>query len=345
MTIVEITVNGRKYPIAPVDPELHDHPTPAYLLAVTPEVARAWLGYNWRNRSQREAGKRDYSADMADGNFAINGTTITFSRPLAEGEDPDVPAGKPVLMDGQHRLEACVQSKSPFVTYVAFGIDPAVRPTIDTGIKRQFSDVLQLRGESNTIVLASVVRKVHAWKGGDYHLTMKKVTATNTQMAEFFQEHPELRRSAQIASRVQGEFQLSTGQSIRQSVTGLAHWLFMAADETLAPEFFARVGDGADMKTQHPIMHLRRRVVKDQTVRKQIGTRREIAYVPDWQMLCYFIRTWNAYLRWEVSTDKERENFKTFAMLGGTDQKRIPLIRTLGQVEQMLDSGEDGDDA
>lgn len=346
MGIVEVVVNGKSYPVAPVEPELHEHPTPAHLHAITPSVAQAWLGYNWRNRNQRESGKRDYSADMAENNFAINGTTITFSRPLGQGEDADVPAGKPVLMDGQHRLEACVRSKTPFVTYVAYGIDPGVRPTIDTGIKRSFSDVLQMRGEGNSVVLASIVRKVHAWKNGDQHLTMKKVAATNMQMAEFFHEHPEIRRSAQISSRSHNEFQLTTGQPLRQSVVGLAHWLFTQADETMAPEFFARLGDGAEMPLSHPIMALRRRLVKDQTVKKQVYTRREIVFVPDWTQLCYYIRTWNAHLDWELSTEQERETFKARVLLGPMDSKRMPTIKTLKQVgNDKQDSLDDAESA
>lgn len=344
MSVSKVIVNGRSYPVAPVDPELHDHPSPAHLFAVTPAVAKAWLGYNWRNRNQRETGKRDYSADMAEKNFAINGTTITFSRPLGAGEDEDVPEGKPVLMDGQHRLEACVRSKTPFVTYVAYGIDPDVRPTIDSGIKRIFADALQMRGEQNSAVLAAVIRKVHAWQNGDCHLTMKKVTATHTQMNEFFREHPEIRRSAQIASRSHHEFHLTTGQSLRQSVVGVAHWLFVQADESLAPEFFARLGDGAEMPLSHPIMALRRRLVKDQTVKKQVHTRREIPYVPDWAQLCYYIRTWNTHLDWEMATDRERENFKARALLGSLDSQRMPVIKTLKQVGDDKQTGVDEDE-
>lgn len=332
MAVETVVVNGASYPVAPLEPESHQYPTPAFPMAVTPEVAEEWLGHNWRNRNQREAGKRDYSSDMAEGNFAINGTTITFSRPLAEGEDPDIPPGTPVLMDGQHRLEACVRSGKPFVTYVAWGLDPAVRPTIDSGIKRTFGDVLSMQGSTNALVLASVVRKTHAWENGDFHLTMRRVPATNTQLGEFLNEHPELRRSAQIAARTHQDFQMSTGHGLRQSVLGLAHYLLMKADETRAPEFFARLGDGAEMTVSHPLMALRRRLVSD-SARKQV--RRDVSNVPDWQQMCYYIRTWNAFMLWEVSTEEERERFPRYSLVGRMDSQRMPKIRTLdGFAEQ-----------
>lgn len=336
MAVKTVMVDGREYPIAPLVPESHDHPSPAYPVAVTPEVARAWLAYNYRNRTQRESGKSNYSADMVEGNFAVNGATVTFSRPLRENEDPEVPAGKPCLMDGQHRLESCERGGAAFVTYVAYGISPDVRPTIDTGIKRSFGDALALRGEKNTLVLGSVIKRVHAWKNGDFHLTLKKGTATHAQMMEFFDEHPEVRRNAEIATRVRAEFELTTGHALRQSMIGLAHWLLMEVDDTLAPEFFARIGDGADMKTSHPVMHLRRRLVKDLTQKQQIYTRRELPTVADWQQLCYFIRTWNAYLVWLASSEDEREKLTTFALVGPLDSQKIPAIKTMKEVEKAL---------
>jgi hypothetical protein len=331
MAINMVEINGREYPVAPMEPELHDYPSPAYPMAVTPEVARNWLNFNYRNRNQREGGKKDYSSDMAENNFAVNGSTISFSRPLKESEDSKVPAGKPVLMDGQHRLESCVRSNAPFVVYVAYGIEPGVRQTIDTGIRRTFGDVLALEGEKNTLVLASVVKRVHAWVHGDKHLTMKKVTSTHSQLHDFLGDHPEIRRSAEIASRTRSEFDLTTGQALRQSNVGLAHWLFMQADESAAPEFFARLGDGAEMPLNHPIMTLRRRLVKDMTVKQQPvgGTRRELLHIPDWQQMCYYIRTWNAYLVWLQTPDSKQADFPKFSLVGRMDSERMPSIRTV----------------
>lgn len=331
MSVKHITIEGQKYPVAPLHPESWEYPSPAYPVAVTPEVARSWLAYNYRNRNQRMSGKRDYGSDMAEGSFAINGTTVTFSRPLKEKEDPNVPAGKPCLMDGQHRLQSCVDSNAPFVVYVAYGISPEARQTIDTGIKRTFSDVLMFNDERHSNVLGAVTKRAHAWTHGDSHLTMKKVAATHTALWEFLQVHPELRRSAEVASRAQGEFHLSSGHSLRQSVVGLAHWLFTQACPEEAPTFFARLGDGAEMPLMHPVMALRRRLVKDLTVKQQPngGTRRELLYIPDWQQMCYYIRTWNVYLDWTVMSQQQRDEFTKFSMVGRLDSQQMPAIKTM----------------
>jgi hypothetical protein len=338
MSIVKVSIDGVEYGFAPQEPELCQHPTPSYPVTITPEIARNWLTYNYVNRNQREKGKRDYVSDMRRGDFLLNGATITFTRPYGEGEDENVPAGKPALLDGQHRLESCVRSGKPFVSYVAYGLNPRVRPTIDTGIKRTLADELQMRGYKNTIVLSSVISRVHAWQNGDYHLTMKKVTDTNPELLDFLGENKEIERSAEIASRTRADFAHTTGHALRQSVAGLAHWLFMRTDESLAPEFFARLGDGAEMTADDPIMFMRRRLVKDLVEKKQLrgSTRRELVHVPDWQQLCYYIRTWNARLAWLATPDGQRSLLPAYALVGHKDAEQMPTIKTADQVLKEL---------
>lgn len=334
MSIQKVVVDGQPYEVAPIEPELWDHPSPAYPVAVTPEVARSWLKYNYRNRVLRKAGKRDYAADMAAGRHDINGTTITFSRPLAKGEDPDVPAGNPMLVDGQHRLESCVAANQPFVTYVAYGIKPEARRTVDTGIKRQLSDVFAMDGLTNSTVLAAVVKRCYFWSQGDRHLLMREESFTHLQAQLFLEEHKEVHRSAEIASRTQGHFVLTTGVQLRQSVAGLAHWLFMQADQTMAPEFFARLGDGADIPLDHPVSLLRRRLIKDKTQKVQVTTRRETYHAPDWAVLCYYIRSWNVYL-----TGPNLDGvYPDFSVLGRSDSKKMPNILTAAEVKKKQDA-------
>lgn len=344
MSITKVEINGREYPIAPIEPERWSHPSPAYPVAITPTVARSWLRYNFRNRSVREGGKRDYSADMRDGNFALNGGTISWTRPHPKGEDENVPANAVVLLDGQHRLESCVTSGVPFVCYVAYGLDPAVRHTIDTGIKRTFGDVLALRGESHTLVLASVVRKTYLWTTGDQHLNAKRKGTTHTQLSDFLADHPELRRSTEVAMRTHHDFDHTTGHPLRQSVLGLTHWLFMQVDDTRAPEFFARLGDGAEMPSHHPIMKLRTRLIRDLLVKKQSRgeTRKTIQQIPDWQQLCYYIRTWNACIVWESLPESKKSDF-TFSFLGPQDEQRIPQIKTVKETQKEMREAEEAE--
>ena len=333
MSIARVMVDGQEYPIAPMEPQKCDHPGPSYPVTVTPEVARHWLRYNYVNRPVREDKVKDYGADMSRRDFGINGAAIGFSRPYRALEHEDVPEGQVAIMDGQHRLLACAAGTTPIVTYVTYGLNPDLWHTIDTNIKRKLSDALRKDGEVSIITLASVIMRCHAWESGNQRLDLRRNTKTHSQLLDFFHVHPEIRRSTQISGRTAVAFKDSTGQSMRKSVPGLAHWLFMQVDEATTPEFFARLGDGAMMPSHDPLMTLRRRLVKDLTVRKQVDgdSRRRLPRVEDWEYLCYFIRTWNARLHWLLLPEEKQQTF-TFAPLSHRDNGRIPEIKTPQQV-------------
>lgn len=321
MAVKGININGKVYPLAPLHPELHHHPSVALPLTITPPVAKSWLNYNYRNRVQRARGLGNYSADMMAGNFSLNGDTIRFSRPLGYNEDEDVPEGKPLLLDGQHRLEACVQSNESFVTYVVYGLEPEVRRTIDTGISRRFQDHLAMQGVRNANVLSAITMRTYAWTLGDRHLGLKSEGITTPALEQFLAENQNLHRSAEIASHVYEEF---TGSRIRRGVVGVAHWLFTQADPDQAPWFFTRLGDGAEMVKFHPVMHLRNRIMQDRTEQDTRG--RRAARVPDWQILCYMIRAWNALM-----DDKVVENLP---LIGRSDGDVMPTIKTRSEVTE-----------
>lgn len=329
MVTQEVSIGGVVYPFAPMEPVKAVQPTPAYPVTVTPQIARHWMTYNHLNRNTREVGQRDYSTDMREGDFALNGTTITFTRPYEEGEHEDVPAGHVTVLDGQHRLLSCIRAGKPFVVYVAYGFDPRVRHTVDTGIKRKLSDVLQLRGEKESNVLSSVIARCYAWETGDKRLMVKKGGVTYTRYLEFFAQHPEVRRSAEIAGITRREFKAATQVDLRQSTTGTMHWVLTQHDPQYTLEFFARIGDGDQLRVSDPITHLRRRLIRDQTVKKQLEgtTRKELVTVPGWHHVCYFIRTFNARRIWDYLPESMQDDFK-FLLIGRDDHKEIPAILT-----------------
>ena len=70
------------------------------------------------------------------------------------------------ILDGQHRLYACIQAGVPFETVVIRGLPPEAQDTIDTGMARKFADQLALRGEVNTPLLAAITRWAMRWLRG-----------------------------------------------------------------------------------------------------------------------------------------------------------------------------------
>src|ERR1039458_6783003 len=89
---------------------------------VAPATAKHWLEIaNKKNRKKVDGHWLEIAIEMEEGRYKYNGLPILF------GSDG-------VLLDGQHRLTACVEAGVTFDTDVVFGLDPTVLDTIDTNV-------------------------------------------------------------------------------------------------------------------------------------------------------------------------------------------------------------------
>jgi len=118
---------------------------------ITPEVAKNWLALNHNFRRLDTKRARYFAQQIRHGGWQMNGETIKFDA-----------AGN--LIDGQHRLQACVIAGVPFRSLVVWGAISDLH--VDTGKPRNFSDVLNSRGESNAHVLAAGLRLLHRHLSG-----------------------------------------------------------------------------------------------------------------------------------------------------------------------------------
>ena len=62
------------------------------------------------------------------------------------------------VMDGQHRLLACIMAAMPIRSLVARGVDRDVFPVLDTGKNRTPGDVIGIAGYQNRVAIASTAR-------------------------------------------------------------------------------------------------------------------------------------------------------------------------------------------
>lgn len=244
-----------------------DYATPrAEVVTVTPELAKLWLRNNTHNRPLRDKEVANYARDMEAGNWLYNGEAIKFA---TDG----------TVLDGQHRLTAIARSSATITMLIVFGLPPETQETMDAGRRRSTADAFGLRGEANSAVLASITRRVWLWENGDVKFS-SNYTPTTAEQSKLLTERPELRRSAEIAMRIRHSFRY-----LRPSNTGTAHHLLSRIDLGQAAEFFARIGDGANLDHGRPVLTLRNRAMSDSAD----GHRRA-----DHVQLAYLIRAWNA---------------------------------------------------
>lgn len=118
---------------------------------ITPEIARKMLDSTTiKNRTIKSSLYHALVEAFLTGNFAANGESIIIAR---DGS----------VIDGQHRLMACCESKVGFSTVVVRGVEESTRYTIDCGCPRTGGDTLAFQGFENTTILASIINGVHNW--------------------------------------------------------------------------------------------------------------------------------------------------------------------------------------
>lgn len=98
---------------------------------ITPAVAKAWLATSKGNRRENDRRVIEYAASMKSGEFTISNDMICFDEDGA-------------LINGHHRLKACIRSGAPFTSIVAYGMPS--NAMFDQGLKRSLGDVLYMNG-------------------------------------------------------------------------------------------------------------------------------------------------------------------------------------------------------
>ncbi len=136
------------------------------IVTVTPEMAAAWLTKNVKNRKISHKHKAQYVRDMKSGNWRITGDAIRFDN-------------KSNLIDGQHRLQACIDAGVNFTTAVIYGLQSDDQDVIDTMRPRTAADALAMHNHHGTILLASMCRLIASMKA-DVNLAQIKLSTTET---------------------------------------------------------------------------------------------------------------------------------------------------------------------
>lgn len=119
----------------------------ARCVEVTPHIASAWLSTSLGNRVIKRKVVDKYGKEMANKAWKRTGEVICFS---ASG----------VLLNGHHRLQACVKAQTNFDVLVVFGISDDAYSAMDSGLKRSSSDFLRHNGVVNATTTAACVRMV-----------------------------------------------------------------------------------------------------------------------------------------------------------------------------------------
>jgi len=148
------------------------------ILNVTPAMCAQWLEVNTHNRTLKQHHINDLTRTMIKGHWVLNGESFKID---TRGH----------VLDGQHRMWACIQANKNLKTLVTTGLPASAFDSIDIGIVRTASDILSINKEKNVNLLASTLKHV-----GKYYSNLMLTTtkATNKEVEDLLNQHPDIRQ-------------------------------------------------------------------------------------------------------------------------------------------------------
>jgi hypothetical protein len=122
-------------------------------VTITKELAAELLLLNTANRPLRKEKLRQYKDDLISGEWKFAADVLKISH-------------QGVLLDGQHKLLAIVQTGISMTLHIQVGLDPEVFTVLDTGAIRNSGDVVALAGYKYYGTITGVAKLITAFKNG-----------------------------------------------------------------------------------------------------------------------------------------------------------------------------------
>lgn len=238
---------------------------------ITPEVARDLLGSNVQHQrkiSKVNLGKIE--SDLRNERYRLNGEPIIIGKSGA-------------LLDGQHRLCACLNTKIGFESVVVRGVDDECFHMINVGKGRTLADVLKIAGEVNCNNLAAAINRTV-----EYLRDSKSVGASQDKPVSVAEAMDTLAMMPRLRESVAANCFISSGEVLSCGRIAWFHCLAHEEAPDLAQDFFDRLQKGDNLSVSSPIYLFRARMIADKQSKAKLKTR---------EVLALLVKTWNAYVQ------------------------------------------------
>lgn len=289
-------------------------PKPSFRIeTITPAIAERYLQKNTENRRTRHTVISRYAKDMAAGRWELTGDPITFN---VDG----------TLVQGQHRLLACIESGASFTSQVMRNASRGAYRVMDTGEKRNLADLLQHQGEQYCMELAAAIHLLWRWDNGQVRGTLQP---TRSEALDWLEENPGIRDCFTLPTHVSDFMSKSQSASL--------FYRFRQVDEDAAVAFFDQLASGEDLHRGDPILTLRTWFLNRKKEARTLGsTHTSYGRTP---MLAVVVKAWNGYitgsqvqaLRWRGNDESfpsiRDANGSPFPFPGGEDAKPKPKAK------------------
>jgi hypothetical protein len=212
---------------------------------ITPTLAAFLLGFNTENRKIRKAHASSLCASTDPERWLLGPDAICLRGPSF--------ADPVQLINGQHRLSACVSSGHSIRVIVLFGAAREVYEICDRGSRRTVSDALRANGLQHTALTGAVANLLFQYSTG-------KAIITHGMEPDLA-----LRFIAQWPQIVQcvGKFYNMRDVCGNGSAAVAALTAAYMADPTATEAFAEKLLTGANLGPGHPALHWRNRMLSN----------------------------------------------------------------------------------
>lgn len=277
----------------------------AQVETITPAKAHQLLAtkeHTDRNVSEKHV--KRLADDMRLGFWVVNGESIKINR-----------AGE--VVDGQHRLHACIKADKEFATLVVRDLptDEQVQYTTDSGRRRSIGDALKIRGESYTHEIAGGIAFQYRFLTRSLHRLDAPSVPVALKLMDRFGGDPDgpgFRHSAARVSKLRHQGRVS----VSGSLATWGHFVFGELERRNGvakgtnEAFWEGLYLGVELIEDDPRLHLRNRFIDHSSPLKTARTMSRS------EMIALTIKAWNRFadgqtmstnaLRWvQVGPTKE----------------------------------------
>lgn len=279
-----------------------------YLIKVTPTIATELLSININGQRKISPGAIEkYASDMAVDAWVFNGAPILITD---EGQ----------LIDGQHRLNAIVESDEPQVLLIVYGVSIDAMETVDTNRRRSYSDMLAMKGMKNHAMVAAIASGMWHWLHGNYGGN----NIGRVPNAKFLTSTPSNNAKDVWMAKAEAAFEITYEQAAAFAVRIARHyngitpatwgmvWIILSAiDKNLREKFFWQLELGRQpSEISQPVMALIRRLGR-------VKSRERISRTDQLDMLFKVFNAWQHGKQIGTLTPPRPPRFDTVALPDG----------------------------
>lgn len=228
---------------------------------ITPAMAAEMLKRNTANRKVSRSNVLFLKKQLLDeGKWILNGESIKLAE---DGE----------ILDGQHRLIACVESGVNLETVVMLNVPKQSKHTMDTGRNRAASDVLSftLPNSKYISLISQAAKFVISFQKERYSYAIhdsgsnsgsKAIVPDNTDVLRFVSETEGFVEFVEMAAKLQAEGDKCVNSQI---FIGLYWVISQKYPKNVADKFFRALATGENLESDNPIFAFRRKMIQSKT--------------------------------------------------------------------------------